>query len=131
VTTPTASVTALPVPDDSPSPTESWTPSANRVNVGGHTATVPKGWTIQDNGADEAGLRNGTNSVVAHQFFAAENDKAEDLIGPLTRTRLGAFKGKVRLDDHYVTIDEYRFATLGADGTVHTRAEVWSVLLPC
>jgi len=119
VTTPAGSASTSPFPDDSPTPTESWTPSANRVNVGGHTATVPKGWTIFDNRADEAGLSNGSNRVVAYQFFATDRDKAEDLIGPLTRTRLGAFKGKVHLDDHYVTIDEYRFATLGADGTVH------------
>lgn len=121
-TEPSASQSSGSDPDASSPEPESPTPSyASKVNVGGYSATVPKGWRIDDNRADEVALSKGTNRVIAFHFPAVEEDMPKDLIGPLTRRRLGAFKGKLHLDQVGESEHSYRYSEVWADGVVGRR----------
>lgn len=79
------------------------------------SATVPDGWMIQENVADQVILSAGSNWVLAHAFVARSKDNARGLLKSLTELKRGSFVGALgKTEDDS---DQFRqHATLQAVG---------------
>lgn len=105
---PTAEASSSPVWSEEPTTEPSSSPAEQMVRVGSHSASVPLGWTVERNEANEVVLTRGTNRVDAYTFVAEEGDRAADLIAPLTRQRVPGFTATLRTIDSYaIDVGEY------------------------
>lgn len=68
-------------------------PVGDTIQVGGHSADLPDGWSTDTDNDDEVIVTNGANRLVAYSFTADTADQATDLVSALVKRRFGGFKG--------------------------------------
>ncbi|MGC3993838.1 MAG: hypothetical protein QM779_06995 [Propionicimonas sp.] len=104
-------------------------PMPGQLTVGSHAATVPSGWDVVRNEANEVVLTRGANRVDAYAFVADSQDRAIDLVVPLTRSRRAGFRGQLRVTDHDQDPVYGQYAWIESHGTFGGKAaKLWSML---
>jgi hypothetical protein len=85
------------------------------IEVGGHSADLPDGWSVDSDHADHVVVTNGANRLLAYSFTADPSDQATDLVSALVKRRQAGFTGK--LGDPEDSSDDVQRATVKASGT--------------
>ena len=93
------------------------TVDVSSIAIGPWVLDVPDGWADSWEAADEVVLTHGANRLQAYSFTAYGSDQALDLVEPMVKRRLGAFRGTLGgpVDDSDAEVQR---ATVRTAGTV-------------